>query len=269
MKSAAAPNLIGRRLFVMAAAAIVPSRAFPLDLPSAAELTHRILELRRGSTIRARGRLVVTDARNRQRVFQILVLQKPLARSTNLLWSVTDPPEARTRILVESPLAGRPTVWLVSGARGAAAVLPVERWATAILGSHLTVEDLIDDYLTWPKQSVTGEEAVFGKMCYILRSEAAEGRAPAYGSVTAWVDEATLVPLRILKEPRGPGAPKEIVCRGVRQSGEHWIASNIEVRIRGAAGSTRVVFTGGSEHARVQDREVDPQFALGAEPDSR
>jgi hypothetical protein len=34
-------------------------------------------------------------------------------------------------------------------------------------------------------------------------------------------------------------------------------------------GSTRIVFTGGSEHARVQDREVDPQFALGAAPDSR
>jgi hypothetical protein len=268
MKSAAAPNLIGRRLFAMAAAAIVAPRAFPLDLPQAAALTRPILELRRGSTVRARGRLVVTGARNQRRVFQILVLQKPLARSTNLLWSVTDPPEARTRILVESPPAGRPTVWLVSGAHGAAAVLPAERWATAILGSHLTVEDLIDDYLAWPKQSVTGEEAVLEKMCYVLRSEAAEGRA-SYGSVTTWVDEATLVPLRIVKEPRGPGATKEILCRGVRQSGEHWAASTIEVRIRGAAGSTRIVFTGGSENARVKDTEVDPKFALGADPDSR
>lgn len=253
----------------MAAAAIVASRAFPLELPRATELTGRIRELRRGSTVRARGRLVVTGARNQQRVFQILVLQKPLARSTNLLWSVTDPPEARTRILVESPPAGRPTVWLVSGAHGAAAVLPAEKWAKAILGSHLTVEDLIDDYLTWPTQSVTGEEAVFEKMCYVLRSEAAEGRASTYGSVTTWVDEATLVPLRILKVPRGPGATKEILCRGVRQSGEHWIASTIEVRIRGAAGSTRIVFTGGSENARVKDSEVDPKFALGADPDSR
>jgi hypothetical protein len=83
------------------------------------------------------------------------------------------------------------------------------------------------------------------------------------------VDESTLVPLRILKEPRGPGAPKEIVCRGVRQSGGHWIASNVEVRILGSAGSTRIVFTGGSENARVKDSEVDPKFALAAEPDSR
>jgi hypothetical protein len=269
MKWAAGRNLIGRRLFVVAVAAIVASPAFPLELPRAAALIGRILELRRASTVRARGRLVVTGARNERRVFQIQVLQKPLARSTNLLWSVTEPPEARTRILVESPLQGGPTVWLVSGARGAAAVLPADRWARVILGSHLTVEDLIDDYLTWPRQSVTGEEAVSEKMCYVLRSEPAEGHASTYGSVTTWVDQATLVPLRILKEPRGPGAPKEIVCRGVRQSRGHWAASNIEVRIRGAAGSTRIVFTGGSENARVTDSEVDPKSALGSDPGSR
>ena len=269
MNSGAGWNLMGRRLFAIVAVAIGASPAFSLELPQPAALTRRILELRRGSTVRARGRLVVTDARKRQRVFQILVIRKPLARGANMLWSVTEPPEARTRILVESPLEGRPTVWLVSGARGAAAVLPVARWAMAILGSHLTVEDLIDDYLTWPKQSVTGEEAVSEKMCYVLRSEAAEGGASAYRSVTTWVDQATLVPLRILKEPRGPGAPKEILSRGIRQSGGHWAASNIEIRIRGAAGSTRIVFTGGSEHARVKDSEVDPKFALGADPDGR
>jgi hypothetical protein len=211
----------------------------------------------------------VTGARNQRRVFQILVLQKPLARSTNLLWSVTEPPESITRILVESPLEGRPTVWMASGGRGTAAVLPAGQWARAILGSHLTVEDLIDDYLTWPEQSVTGEEAVSGKMCFVLRSQPAEGHASTYGSVTTWVDQATLVPLRILKEPRGPGAPKEIVCRGVRQSRGHWAASNIEVRIRGTAGRTRIVFTSGSENARVTDKEVDPKSALGADPDSR
>ena len=269
MKPAAGGNALGRRLFVTAAAAMIGSHASPLELPQAAALTRRILELRRGSIVRAHGRLVVTDARKQQRVFQILVLQKRLARSLNLLWTVTEPLEARTRILVEAPFEGRPTVWLVSGVAAKAAVLPAESWARAIVGSHLTVEDLIDDHFTWPKQSVTGEEAVTGKMCYVLRSEPAEGHASTYGSVTTWMDEATLVPLRIVKEPRGPGAPKEIVCRGLRQSAGHWSASNIEVRLRGSAGSTKIVFTAGSENARVQDSEVDPKFALGADGNSR
>ena len=263
MKTALEPKLMGRRLFVTAAAAMIGLRAFPQELPRAAALIGRILELRNGGVIRAHGRLVVTDARQRQRVFQILVLQKRLARSTNLLWRVTDPPEARMSILVEAPFQGRPVVWEVSGERGAVAVTPPEKWTRAILGSDITIEDLVDDSLTWPRQSVTGEAAVSGRLCYVLRSEAAEGRASAYRAVTTWVDEANLVPLRIVKEPRGAGAPKEIVCRGVRRSGGHWAASNVEFRIQGSAAGTKIVFTGGSENARVQDSEVDPKFALG------
>jgi hypothetical protein len=269
MNPAAGRHVMGRRLFVAAAAAAIGARAFPLEMPPAAALIARILELRRGSVVRARGRLVVTDARNRQRVFQILVLQKPLARSLNLLWQVTAPPEALTRILVESPFEGRPTLWLASGANGTPAVLPAQRWADPILGSQLAFEDLVDDHLAWPEQAVTGEEAVSGKMCFVLRSAPAAGRSPAYGSVTTWVDEATLLPLRTVKQPRGSGAPKEIVCRGARQSAQRWTASTIEVRIRGGEENTRVVFTAGSARARVTDREVDPKFAFGPEGDGR
>ena len=269
MQPAAGRNTVGRRFFVVGVSAMLASQAFPGELPQATALIRRILESRRGGVVRARGRLVVTDAGRQQRVFQLLVLRKRLARSLNLLWSITDPPEARLRILVESPLEGRATVWRGSGARGRAAVVPTETWGRAILGSHVTIEDLVDDYFTWPKQTLTGEEAVSGKMCYILRSETAEGRAATYGSVTTWVDQATLVPLRIVKEPRAPGAEKEIVCRGVRRTGGHWIASNIEFRIRGTAGSTKIVFTGGSENARVKDSEVDPRAALSADGDFR
>jgi hypothetical protein len=269
MKSACGGNRVGRRLFVTAAAAMIGARAFSGELPRAAALIDKILELRKRAVIRAHGRLVVTDARKQQRVFQILVLQKRLARSVNLLWRVTDPPEARTRILVETPFEGRPTVWQVSGERGAAAAVPPEKWARTVLGSDIAIEDLIDDHLTWRKQSVTGEETVSGKMCYVVRSEAAEERASIYESVTSWVDEDTLVPLRMVKEPRGPGAPKEIVCRGVRKTGGHWSASNVEFRIQGSAASTKIVFTGGSENARVQDGEIDPKSALGADGESR
>jgi hypothetical protein len=264
MKPAAGRIAMGRRLFMTAASAAIASRAFPLDLPQAAALISRILELRRGSVVRAHGRLVVTGARNRPRVFQILVLQKPLAHSLNLLWRVTGPPQALTRILVESPFQGHPTLWLASGPNGAPAVLPAQRWTDPILGSQLAFEDLVDDHLAWPEQTVTGEEAVAGKVCYVLRSAAA-GRSP----VTTWVDEATLLPLRTVKQPRGSGAPKEIVCRGARQSAQRWTASTIEVRIRGGEENTRVVFTAGSARARVTDREVDPKFAFGPEGDGR
>ena len=269
MKTATPGRAIGRRLFAAAASAAVAAPLLPAQLPQASALIARILNLRRDAAGRASGRLVVTGERNRQKVFQILVLQKRLAHSINLLWRVTGPPEALMRILVESPFEGRPTVWLASGTQAAPARLPVQRWADPILGTQLTIDDLVDDYLSWPEQSLTGEEAVNGKPCYILRSVPGEGRLPACGPVTTWVDEATLLPLRTVKQPAGMGAPKEMVCRGTRQSGGLWAASSIEIRLRGSTENTRIVFTSGSASARIADREVDPRFALGPEGGGR
>ncbi|MGA2270257.1 MAG: outer membrane lipoprotein-sorting protein [Bryobacteraceae bacterium] len=241
----------------------------PRELPSAPELVNRVLELRRGASIRARGRMTYTDAGEHRKVFQISVLQKRLGEKVNLLWSVTDPPEARMRILAEIPLQGEPAVWFASAAKGEPVALPPQRWSAPILGSHLTIEDLVDDYFSWPSQVVTAEEPAGGKMSYVIRSEPAAQRFSSFASIVSGLDEETLVPMRILKHPRGAGAPKEIVCRGVRQSGRQWIASNIEVRIPGSPGSTRIVFTGGTETARIRDSEVDPKVVFGAGADGR
>ena len=239
------------------------------ELPRASELTGRILELRRGVTARARGRLVHTGAGKQQRVFQISVLQKRLGRNSNLLWSVVDPPPARLRILIETTLQGRATVWRVSQAKADAVVLSPKSWAERILETHITIEDLVEDFLSWPKQAVTGVESEEGKECYVLRSEPGEQHPSAYAAVQSWIDRATLVPLRILKTLRGSGARKQVLCRGVRRSGGHWVASNIEFCVLGLPGSTRIVFTQGSGNARVSDSEVDPKSAFGAGAENR
>jgi hypothetical protein len=239
------------------------------ELPRAADLTGRILELRRGVTARARGRLVHTGAGKQQRVFQISVLQKRLGRNSNLLWSVVDPPQARLRILIETTPQGRATVWRVSQPRAGAAVLSPKSWAERILGTHITIEDLVEDFLSWPKQAVTGVEMEGEKSCYVLRSEPDEQHPSSYAAVQSWIDRATLVPLRILKTLRGSGARKQVLCRGVRRSGGHWVASNIEFRVLGLPGSTRIVFTQGSGNARVRDSEVDPKVALEPEAENR
>ncbi len=233
-------------------------------LPRASELTHKILKLRNETSFRGRGRLVYTDANKHQTVFQISVLQKPLAQSTNMLWSVTDPPESRMRILIAAQPDGRTTVWRSSGGKGGAPILPVRRWADPILGSQLTVEDLMEDYFTWPRQVVVGEELLGGKMCYVVRSEPDAQPPSTYSTVTSWVDETTLIAMRILKHSPGVGPQKEILRSGVRRSGGRWVASIIELRIPGSPGSTRIVFTAGSENARIADSEVDPKLLFGS-----
>lgn len=214
--------------------------------------------------------MVHTDAGGRRKVFQISVLQKRLAHGTNLLWSVTDPPEARMRVLVEMHPEGKATVWVASSdARAGASVLPRKRWAEPILGSHLMVEDLVEEYFTWPKQSLLREEDLDGRACYVLRSDSDAEHPSNYQSVLAWIDRAAFLPLQVQKIPAGSGPKKEIVCGGLRLSGGNWVTSSAKFQIVGMPGSTRIVFTGGTQNARIQDGEVDPKVALGASASGR
>ncbi len=239
---------------------VLASTAAAAGLPQGAELAAKVLELRRAPAIRARGRLTYTDAGQRHRVYHIYVVQKPLASAVRLLWSVTDPSDARLRVLVESSLHRRPVVWFTPAGRDAV-VLPPERWSEPILATDLTIEDLLDDYLSWPIQAVTAEEPAGGRMCYVLRSEPG-GRVSALASVVSWLDQATLLPLRIRKLPRGHGPVKEIVCRGLKRRGGLWAASQIELRSVGSPAKTRIVFTSGSQNARIPAAEVDPNVVF-------
>lgn len=225
-------------------------------------LIQRLLDLRDRSDFRARGRMVVSRDGRQQRVFQISVLRKRMAGGANLLWSITDPPEARLRVLVETGSDGRTAVWM--GER----TLPSRRWSEDIPGTGLTVEDLVEGYLSWPGQTLLRRERYGARQCDVLRSQPGPGAPTAYAAITTWVDQDTLVPVRILKKPRAGGPDKEFLCRGMRQMGGRWVISQLEVRSEGRAGSTRLVFTRGSDNASIRNSEVDPKvvFGTGAGP---
>jgi hypothetical protein len=233
-------------------------------LPDARELARRALDANQGKNLRAHGRLVHTHGEGRRRVYQVAVLRKRLPKSTNLLWSVTDPPGARIRILAVTAPDGATVVWFAAPGRDGAEVLAPKRWSERVLGSHLAIGDVVEDHLSWPHQTAVGEEAVSGKPCYVLRSEPGPRQPSSYRTILTWIDKQTLVPWRVLKHTAGSGPSKEILALGVRRSGEHSVASSVEFRTPGEAGSTRLVFTGGSEKARIEDRDVDPRFVFGA-----
>ncbi|MBI4873510.1 MAG: outer membrane lipoprotein-sorting protein [Acidobacteria bacterium] len=253
----------GRRLAPGAALLLAAAGALPCPgqtLPGAADLIEKVVELRDRSDFRARGRMVVSAGGQQQRVFQISVLRKRMASSTNLLWSITDPPQDRLRILVEAGSDGRTSVWM------AERTLPARRWGEAVPNTGLTVEDLVEGFLSWPSQTVLRQELFGTRQCYVLRSKPGSGEPSAYTAITTWIDQATLLPVRILKQPRAGGPPKEFLCRGMRRSGGHWLPTQMEVRTEGRAGGMRLVFTRGSENVSIKDSEVDPRvlFRPGA-----
>jgi hypothetical protein len=66
-----------------------------------------------------------------------------------------------------------------------------------------------------------------------------------YSSITSWVDETILHPVKVEKTPRD-GAVKEFLYYGLRKSGGLWSASQIEVRAKDRPGSTFLIITRGA-----------------------
>jgi hypothetical protein len=227
------------------------------SLPPASEIVRKVANTGPALSFRVHGRLTEMSADGSRRVYQLSLTQKRLGDRTILLWTVTDPPEARMKILLESNDDGNVAAWRAEK-DGPAAKLTENQWAESILGTRLDVEDLISHHLTWADQRVTGTEPCGTGTCYMLESRRGDrARSSDYASVTSLVDRQTFVPMLTRKKPHSPEPVREFRCLGTRRSGELWVATGEEIRTMGKRGSTRIVMTGGSITNAIRDSEVD------------
>ena len=253
------PSVRACSIAISAAAALfIGSPARGQNPPEAKELARYIRDLHEKPDMRAHGRLVFTSPGKPQTVFQISVLRKSLPQGVRLLWSVTDPAAARLRILIETQADGERKIWLASGPEGKASLLPEKRWSESVLGSDLAITDLTNDFLAWPSQAIGSKEMFQGNSCYVLRSQPDSPGDGAYASVTAWIDQVGLLPLRVVKQPQGTAAEKEFLVKGTRKTAGRLEATIVEIKTVGAATTTRLEFTAENGNAKVKDSEVDP-----------
>jgi hypothetical protein len=225
--------------------------ALPALAQDAAEL---IAQLLHRPDVRAKGRIVHTDAAKKQRVFQISLVRKLLPQSANVLLTVAEGP----RILIESRFEGPPRIW-----KDAPTALPPRRWSEPLLESDFTLEDMAEAHLFWPKQTIVRTEKCGDRSCAVLRSEPGDGAVTAYSDVTTWVDGAAMLMVKIVKR-RKDAPPKVFTTRGLRKVGEGWGASTVEARTEGAASFSRLVFTSGSAKVNAKASEVDPRTVFAA-----
>jgi hypothetical protein len=248
---------------------LLSGAAWAESLPPPADVLRKVANTGPALSFRVHGRLTEMGADGSRRVYQLSLTQKRLADRTLLLWSVTDPPQARMKILLESSDNGNVEVWRAEKGRPAAQ-LAESQWAEPILGTRLRIEDLISHYLAWADQRVTGTEPCGKGTCYVLESRPGErARSSQYASVTSLVDRLTFVPMLTRKKPRSPEPVREFRCLGTRRSGQLWVATGHEIRTPGQSGSTRVVMTGGSITNAIRDSEVDRRKIFAQEIPAR
>jgi hypothetical protein len=77
--------------------------------------------------------------------------------------------------------------------------------------------------------------------------------------VQSWLDHSIGYPVYAEKTLKGTGIVKEFTYFGLRQTGGIWSASQVEVKVRGKAGSTLLIIDRGNPKANLNLKAFSPE----------
>lgn len=227
--------------------------AFAKNDPSTAgELIAKVVAARQTTGYRVRARLVRTTAGTAQRdIRQLLIKGRRDGETSRVLYQILWPVALAGQTLVIEKNAGRTTrVWLFTPPNKTVD-LTQEQAGVPFFGSDLTVEDLAEEFWSWPTQEIVGEETVGQHRCEILESHPSAGTTTSYSHVRTWIAPDLSLPLRIEKFGQDGQLSKRITAERVtKQKNDHWTAANFVVEP--VDGRTRTALEG--SHA---DRDLE------------
>lgn len=242
-----------KRLVVFALAA---ASLFAQPKP-ATDVVARVRAMRAATDFSAGGRLVRVAADGARTPYQISMHAKAFGETTSIFCEVTDPPEARTRALLDIRPRAKSAIRVLGAGDKAPRELPFAEWAGALLDSNLSYEDLLESHFTWSKQTVLAPAKYGARDCYVLKSEPGPADRTHYASVTSWLDQEIYYPVKAEKVLKGSGAVKEFIYYGLRKAKGMWSASQVEVKTKGKPGSTFLIITRGSAKANLTRADFD------------
>lgn len=209
-----------------------------------AELLAKLQALRAATDFRAAGRVVRVTGTGVRKAYQVSIKGKWFSDGLKIFYEVHDPSPSRVRVLLETNPAGKATIRTGhAGDHSPREILP-ESWGEALLDSDLSYEDMTESQFLWRNQTLVKEEKYGARNCYVIRSEPGASDQSHYSSVTSWLDQDILFPVKVEKLIKSSGSVKEFIYYGLRESSGVWSANQVEVRIKGRPDSTLLIFTG-------------------------
>jgi len=159
--------------------------------------------------------------------------------------------DLREHILIEMRPNGEHTIQIVHPGETVAHLLPFEKWDTHLLGPGFTYEDFLEQQYFWPGQTSEGMATFGARNCEVIKSTPGPADRTHYAQVRTWVDPTIDFPVYAEKITKESATVKEFTSYGVRQEEGHWFAHQVEVKTRGQAGSTLLIFDRGSAKAKL------------------
>jgi len=230
-----------------------------------AEVMAKIQATRAATDFRATGRIVTVTGSGERKAYQVSIKGKWFADGLRVFYEVHDPAPSRVRVLLEINPTGKAMIRTGHAGDRAPRVVPFESWGEPLLNSDLSYEDMIESHFLWRNQALVKEEKYGARDCYMVRSEPGAPDQSHYSSVTSWLDQEILFPVKVEKLIKASGSVKEFIYYGLRESSGVWSASQIEVRIKDKPDSTLLIFTRGSAKANLNASDFLPALLIKPE----
>lgn len=212
--------------------------------------------------LRATGHLVSIDARGTRLSFPITIKARWFPGVLRVRVDLGQPPsthrEMREHILLEMRSGGDNTIRVADPGDAAARIVPFEQWNAHPLGPGFNYEDFLEQQYFWPGQTSEGKTKFGARECDVVQSTPGPADRTHYAQVKTWIDPSNGFPVYVEKTVKETGAVKEFTSYGVRREQGHWSAHQIEVKTRGQAGSTLLIFDRGSVKANLIAADFNP-----------
>ncbi len=166
--------------------------------------------------------------------------------------------DMRQHILLEMPANGANIIRIADPGDASSHLLPFEKWNEHPLGPGFDYEDLLEQQYFWPGQTSEGMAKFGARNCNVVKSTPGPEARTHYADVKTWIDPTIDFPVYAEKTVKDTGAVKEFTSYGVRQEEGHWFAHQVEVKTRGQAGSTLLIFDRGSAKAKLTAADFSP-----------
>jgi hypothetical protein len=204
---------------------------------------------------RATGHLVSIDASGARLSFPITIKAHWFPGVLRVLVDLGQPPsthrEMREHILLELHPDGDNTIRIADPGDAAARIVPFEKWNARPLGPGFNYEDFLEQQYFWPGQTAEGKAKFGARECDVVKSAPGPADRTHYAQVKTWIDPTIGFPVYTEKTVKETGAVKEFTSFGLRREQGHWSAHQVEVKTRGQAGTTLLIFDRGSVKANL------------------
>ena len=149
-------------------------------------------------TARIRVRLETNAVGAQAPVLQLLIKERRTSRRTDVAYEVLWPKEQKGEVVLLQQYGRSVPGGSIFIPPRTVKSLRASDMDEGIFGSDLTYQDAVENFFSWPIQSILGSESIGGAKCVVLESKPG-GAGTIYGKVRSWIDPRRLVPMRIEK----------------------------------------------------------------------